>query len=127
MSPLRIDPKVDYPRFNELSGQFTVLWNRLQALYLDATAGFAFVRARIERGQAQDRSYLQGTGSDSEEFLDMCSFSYDQIFAGDFCTSGIHEATQGEVKARNEPGGANFITMGQLCLVSFYDYWNEYL
>jgi hypothetical protein len=36
-------------------------------------------------------------------------------------------ATQGEVKARNAPNGANFTTLGQLCLISFYDFWNDYL
>ncbi|MBT3373971.1 MAG: hypothetical protein HN742_24420 [Lentisphaerae bacterium] len=31
------------------------------------------------------------------------------------------------MKARNAPDGANFTTLGQLCLVSFYDFWNDYL
>ncbi|HUK59703.1 MAG TPA: hypothetical protein VLV50_10775 [Stellaceae bacterium] len=127
MSPYRSDPKVDYRRIGELSEEFTQFWNRIQALYLDAVAGFAFVRSRVEAEQAFTRSIVPGTDFDSEDFQDALSFSYTQIFAADFATSAIHEATQGEVKARNSPGGANFRTLGQLCLVSFYDFWNDYL
>jgi len=36
-------------------------------------------------------------------------------------------ATQGEVKNRNKPGGSNFIFLGQICVIGFFDYWNEYL
>jgi hypothetical protein len=54
-------------------------------------------------------------------------FSYSDIFDESFCTSGIHHATQGEVKARNAPRGLNYTTLGQLCLISFYDFWQDYL
>lgn len=54
-------------------------------------------------------------------------FTYVKIFSDSFVTSRIHEATQGEVKARNEPNGSNFTMLGQLCIISFYDFWNDYL
>ena len=127
MSPQYYDPKIDYQRLRQLSEEFTQVWNRLQALYLDAVAGFALVRGRVESDQAHARSHVQGSELDSEEFQDTRMFTYSEIFSEDFCTSRIHEATQGEVKARNAPGGANFITLGQLCLVSFHDFWNDYL
>jgi len=127
MNPYRINPDVDYRRLHQLSDDFTNLWKRLQSFYLDAAVGFAFVRSHIEADQERSRSYVRGTEIDSGEFQDRLSFSYTEIFCDDFCTSAIHEATQGEVKARNAPGGANFTTLAQLCLVSFYDYWNDYL
>jgi hypothetical protein len=127
MTPHRIDPDVNYERLHQLSDEFTNLWRRLQALYLDAAAGFALVRAHVEQEQSTSRAYVQGSELDSEEFQDTRMFTYDRIFSDSFCTSRIHEAKQGEVKARNAPDGANFIALGQLCLVSFYDYWNEYL
>ena len=127
MSPYHIDPKVDYQRLHQLSEEFTQVWNRLQALYLDAVAGFAFVRGHVESEQARMRSYVQGSDLDSEEFQDTLTFTYSQIFSENFCTSIIHQATQGEVKARNAPSGTNFTTLGQLCLVSFYHFWNDYL
>lgn len=128
MSPYRIDPNVDYARINELADEFTQLWNRLQAFYLDAVVGFAYVRQVVDAEQAQARSFVRGTELDSEAFQDTRGFTYDRIFSDEgFVTSAIHEATQGEVKARNAPDGANFATLGQLCVVSFYDFWNDYL
>ncbi|OQW66967.1 MAG: hypothetical protein BVN29_04840 [Nitrospira sp. ST-bin5] len=127
MPPDRIDPLVNYKRFHQLSDEFTNVWKQLQALYLDAAAGFVLVRAHVEQEQSTSRAYVQGSELDSEEFQDTLMFTYDRIFSESFCTSGIHNAKQGEVKARNAPDGANFIILGQLCLVSFYDFWNEYL
>jgi len=127
MSPHRIDPNINYQRLQQLSEEFMEVWKRLQAHYLDATAGFAFVRSCVDREQSKSCTLLKGTGLDSEEYLNTRSFTYEQIFTGSFCTSGIHDATQGEVKARNAPNGVNFVSMGQLCLISFYDYWEEYL
>ncbi len=119
--------KVDYRRLHELSDEFTQAWKRLQAFYLDAVAGFAFVRRHVEQDQARARSYVKESELDSENFQDRRTFTYSKIFSEDFATSAIHSATQGEVKSRNVPGGSNFTTLGQLCLVSFYDFWNDYL
>lgn len=127
MSLHQIDPKVDYRRLAQLSKEFTQVWNRLHALYLDAVAGFALVRSRVESDQAWWRSHLQGSDLDSEEFQNTRIFTYSQIFSKEFCVSNIQLATQGQVKARNSPGGDNFTTLGQLCLVSIDDFWNEYL
>jgi hypothetical protein len=127
MSPQRIDPNVNYRRLSELSEEFYQVWRRLQALYLDAVAGFSLVRGRVETEQTRARDWAKGTELDSEEFQDTRSFTYTQIFAEDFCTSAIHRANQGEAKARNTPGGANFTTLGQLCVISFCDFWNDYL
>ena len=127
MSPHDIDANVDYKRLHQLSDEFTQNWNRLQALYLDAVAGFAFVRSHVDSDQARARSLVRGTELDSEKFQDSRIFTYTEIFARDFCASAIHSATQGEVKARNVPGGTNFAILGQLCLISFYHFWNDYL
>ena len=127
MSPHHIDPKVNYRRLGELSDELTRFWTRIQAVYLDAVSGFELVRSHVESDQNYWRGYLKGTELDSEEFQDSRMFTYSKIFSGDFCTSSIHQATQGDVKARNSPGGSNFTTLGQLCLVALYDFWNDYL
>jgi hypothetical protein len=127
MNSHKIDPAVDYRRLHELSEEFTVIWSRLHALYLDAVAGFEFVRQHVESEQEEARSYVRGSELDSEGFQNSRMFTYSDIFSDSFCTSSIHRATQGEVKARNAPNGANFTTLGQLCLISFYDFWNDYL
>jgi hypothetical protein len=70
------------------------------------------------------RSFVRGSELDSQQFQDTRMFSYDEIFADDFCTSGIHRVTQGEVRARNTRSGANFTTLGHF---AFYDFWEDYL
>ena len=127
MSPPSVDANIDYQRLNELSEEFSQHWERLQAFYLDAVAGFAFVLSHVESEQEVARGFVRGTDLDSVEFQDTRMFSYSEIFDEGFCTSGIHRATQGEVKARNAPRGLNYTTLGQLCLISFYDFWQDYL
>jgi hypothetical protein len=127
MSPHRIDPNVDYKGIHELSDEFTALWHKLQALYLDAAVGFIHVRAQVNEAQSGARQYVQGTELDSEAFQDTLQFDYAGLLPNGFVTSAIHRSTQGQAKARNAPMGDNFVLMAQLCVVSFYDFWNEYL
>ncbi len=127
MNPYDIDPNIDYRRLHELADELTRFLTRMEALYLDAVAGFAFVYSRVTADQEEVRKLVAGTDLDSEEFQDTRRFTYTQIFAQPFCGSDFHQATQGEVKARNSPGGSNYRTLGQLCIVSLYDYWNERL
>jgi hypothetical protein len=121
------DP-INYMRLRELSEEFTQLWKRLQAFYLDAVAGFNLIRDYAINDQEQMRAYLRGTELDSEAFQDTRLFIYANIFKDDtFCTSGIHQSTLGDAKSRNAPTGGNFVILGQVCIVSFYDFWAEYL
>lgn len=118
---------MDYRRLAELSEEFTSLWDRLQAFYLDSVVGFHYVLERVATNQQQARMFVRGSELDSEAFQDTRMFNYDGIFPDGFCTSGIHRASQGEVKNRNTQGGKNVNTLGQVCLTSFYDFWNDYL
>ncbi len=125
--PVRIEPGVNYPRLRQLAEEFTQHWSRLHAFYLDAVVGFDLVRGHVVAEQERARSHVRGTDLDTEEFQDTRMFTYRRIFSEKFCTSGIHWATQGEVKARNKTYGENFTTLGQLCIVSFCAFWNDYL
>ncbi len=125
--PIRIEPGVNYLRIGELADEFTQQWNRLQAFYLDAAVGFNLVRDHVVAEQERARSHVQGTDLDSEKFQDTRMFTYARMFSEDFCTSGIHRSAQGKVKSRNKIDGENFNTLGQLCIVSFCTFWNEYL
>ena len=127
MSPYDIDPNINYPRLHQLSDELTQFLTLIHALYLDAVAGFAFIHSRVLADQEEVRRLVKGSELDSEAFQDSRMFSYTQIFAEDFCASDFHQATQGEVKTRNSPGGSNYTTLGQLCLVALYDYWNDHL
>src|ERR1700733_2175618 len=121
------DGNIDYRRLSQLAEEFTQHWRRLQAFYLDAAAGFALVFGQLQSEQQRAMEFVRGTELDSTEFQDTRMFSYDKIFDESLCTSAIHQATQGEVKARNVAGGSNYTVLGQLCLIAFYDFWEDYL
>jgi len=119
--------KMNYRKLNNLGNELYEFWKRLHGLYLDSAVGFFLVHQKISKEQSFIREWLKDPEVTSENFQDTCQFSYDKIFSGSFCASSIHQVTQGEVKNRNKPGGANFVLLGQMCVVGFYDYWNEYL
>ena len=60
------EPTPDYRRLGELSDEFTALWERLQAFYLDFVAGFHFLIVHLRDEQARDRSLVQGSVRDLE-------------------------------------------------------------
>jgi len=50
--------EVDYARLHKLYEDFHRHWRRLQAFYLDASAGFAYVLAHVEEEQKTARSFV---------------------------------------------------------------------
>lgn len=120
-------PDINYRRLAELSDEFTALWERLHAFYLDAVIGFSFVRSHVEAEQAKARAFVRDSLADSEAFQDTRMFLYDNLLAQNFCIAHAHRSTQGEAKGRNVPTGHNFTTLGQLCVATFFDFWNDYL
>ena len=124
---MTMQPPIDYARLAKLAEEFTTHWERLQALYLDCVVGFHYIIDHLRAEQMKAGNFVAGNELDSEEFQDTRMFDYEDILPDDFCTSGIHRATQGEVKSRNKEGGMNYSTLGQLCIVSFYDFWEGYL
>jgi hypothetical protein len=80
---------LDYRRLSKLAGEFTRLWKRLQAFYLDAAVGFEFVRSEVEADQARARSYVRESELDSEGFQDKRTYS--RIFSEEFAVSAIHQ------------------------------------
>jgi hypothetical protein len=118
---------MNYRRLAELSNEFTLLWERLHAFYLESVIGFSSVRSYVEGEQDKARALARGSECDTEAFQDTRMFFYDNLIAQNFCVAHAHRSTQGEAKGRNRPGGVNFTTLGQLCVSAFYDFWNDYL
>lgn len=78
-----VDPAIDYRRLADLSHEFTQHWQHLQAFYLDAVAGFAYVRQSVENEQVKAREFVAGSELDSEDFQNTRMFTYDKIFSKD--------------------------------------------
>ena len=107
-------PPIDYRRITELADEFTTLWKRLQAFYLDAVVGFHYVTDHLQTEQAKARGFVSDSELDSEQFQDTRLFSYKGILPDEFCTSGIHRATQ-ESRQGTMDRSINFRAMSRWC------------
>jgi hypothetical protein len=118
---------MDYMRLNQLGHELDAYWKQIHGLYLDSLIGFSVIYSKVQSEQDSILEWLKEFGVSPSLIPDELSFSYTSLLKQDFCASGIHEVTQGTVKHRNLPGGDNYRTLGQMCVVCFSDYWNEYL
>ena len=119
--------EIDFKRMRELWEEFGARYDQLHAFYHDAVAGFVWFREKVVSDPETDRARYQGGELDSDESWNGKRLAYDEIFGQDFVASGLHVGTVMEARARNEPGGNNFTTLANVCIVAFYDFWNDYL
>lgn len=87
--------------------------------YLDANTGFREVKKMIENIQGYKLL-------DDISNLDSLKFTYGK---GDPNLPGaiaLHTCTQGEIKRRNSENGKNFKFIGNMTLISIYQYWEDY-
>ena len=119
--------EVDFERMRELWEQYCTHYQQLHAFYHDAVAGFVWFKEKVASDQEIERARYRGSEIDSDEFWNSKRLAYENIFGQDFVASGLHVGTLMEARSRNEPGGNNFTTLANVCIVSFYDFWNDYL
>ena len=62
------------------------------------------------------------------EFQDTCSMAYEDLCKKDFIPVAMsYPMKQGSIKKRICENGQNYVLLGNLCVVSAYSYWEEYL
>ena len=119
--------ETDFRRMREIWEEFGAHYDRLHAFYHDAVAGFVWFREKVTSDQEIERARYKGAEFDTDEFWNGKRLAYDRLFGQDFIASGLHVGTIGEARFRNEPDGSNFTTLANLCVIAFYDFWNDYL
>jgi hypothetical protein len=60
------------------------------------------------------------------EYLDSVSFLYGKGDPNNPASVILHQCTQGEYKQRIDKGGNNYKFIGNMCIVSIYQYWEDY-
>jgi len=108
--------------------EFERVVDHIYGVYLDATTGFDKLREWFEKNQINVLSILKSTHSElaSIDYLDSVYMFYGE---GDPNTSEaieLHRCTQGEYKKRNSKHGVNFQFLGNMALVSIYQYWEDF-
>jgi hypothetical protein len=90
-------------------------------VYLDATRGFHLVHKQ----QLDMRDWLIRTQEYDDESADAIIFTYGHGDLEDPDAIPLHSVSHGELTARNERGGENWIFLANVCLVSIYQYWED--
>ncbi len=119
---------MDYKRLLELFWEFGSKLEALSTLYLDSIAGYSILHERLLAKQENVKRLLGDDECASVEFQDTCSVIYKHICGKDFvpiATSPVMK--QGAMKKRVCENGQNYLLLGNLCVVSAYSYWEEYL
>jgi hypothetical protein len=119
---------VNHTRLLELFWEFSSKIEELHALYLDSIVGYSILHERLIAHQDSIRATLGNHECASKEFQDTCSIAYKNLSNRDFTPVSMSPGMkQGAMKKRVSYSGRNSLLLGNLCLVSAYDYWEEYL
>lgn len=118
----------NYRRFNELFHEFGAELEKISTLYFDSIVGYSFLHEQVQLRQSQISSLLGENVCATEEFQNTCTVSYKNISGHPFFPISLRPTMkQGDVKQRTSEDGQNSLRLGELCLVSLYAYWEEYL
>ena len=119
---------MDYNRLLELFWEFASKIESWHTLYLDSIAGYDILHKTILTKQ-ENKKKLFGEHEYTEiKFQDTCSVDYKYLCGKDFIPISMSPLMkQGDMKKRVHENGENYLLLGNLCLVSAYSYWEEYL
>jgi hypothetical protein len=108
--------------------QFEAVVDSIYGVYLDSTQGFELGRKRIDETQQTTLEKLRATHPDlaSIEYLDSAAMLYGKGDPNEAGAVLLHRCTQAQFKMRNEPGGDNYRFIANLCLVTLYQYWDDF-
>jgi hypothetical protein len=99
----------------------------IYGVYLDSTLGFQKIRKWIDENQQTLLRALKNRGEDiSLDDLDKSQMIFGKGNPNLPEAYPLHICTQEEHKERNEKDGENYRTIGNLCLVQIYQYWEDY-
>lgn len=119
---------MDRKRLLELFWEFASKLEALSTLYLDSIAGYSTLHKRLLAKQENVKKILGDDECAKVEFQDTCSVSYRSLCGKDFTPTSMSPVMkQGAVKKRVRENGQNYLLLGNLCVVSAYSYWEEYL
>jgi len=108
--------------------QFEATVDAIYGVYLDSTTGFDKVRSWVEQQQQDTLRWLKESHPElaTIEYLDSTQFIYGKGDPNTPDAVELHRCTQRQYKERNAPGGLNFLFIGNMVLVSIYQFWEDH-
>ena len=107
---------------------FEKIVDYIYGVYLDATTGFDKLREWFATSQADTLVVLRNTHPElaTIEYLDSVHMIYGKGNPNIPEAIELHRCTQKEYKERNSENGLNFRFLGNMALVSLYQYWEDF-
>lgn len=108
--------------------EFEKVVDYIYGVYLDATTGFDKLREWFERNQNDTLATLKKSHPElaSIDYLDSVTMIYGKGDPNIPEAVELHRCSQKEYKERNSEKGVNFQFLGNMALVSLYQYWEDY-
>ncbi len=112
----------------ESVNEFEKVVDYIYGVYLDSTTGFGMVREWLEKNQIDGLSTFKNTHPElaTIEYLDSVHVIYGKGDPNTPEAVELHRCTQKEYKDRNSENGSNFKFLGNMALVSLYQYWEDF-
>ncbi|MDD2338109.1 MAG: hypothetical protein PHD01_16240 [Geobacteraceae bacterium] len=108
--------------------EFEGVLDHIYGVYIDATTGFDKLREWFVKNQRDSLDMLKNSHPElaSIDYLDSVSMIYGKGDPNVPESVVLHECSQKEYKERNTENGVNFKFIGNMALVSLYQYWEDH-
>jgi hypothetical protein len=112
----------------ESADEFERVVDYIYGVYLDSTTGFDKLREWFEKNQKDALALLKSTHPELAriDYLDSVHMIYGKGDPNTPEAVELHRCTQKQYKERNSENGLNFQFLGNMALVSLYQYWEDY-
>ncbi len=116
----------------EIVTEFRELVNELYGAFLDARDGFDHVRRHMIEVEEEAKSSYEDLKKNRPELAHIAfgctEFSYCRVIPAGSAPRyrHLHEVPVEAVKRRNEDGGTNSRLIANICIVTLFQYWDEY-
>jgi hypothetical protein len=112
---------------NEID-EFEQIVDYIYGVYLDATTGFKQLLIWFEKNQGKALEMLKDSHPElaNIDYLDSVEMIYGNGNPNDPSSIVLHRCTQKEYKERNTEKGVNYKFIGNVVLVSLYQYWEDH-
>lgn len=108
--------------------EYLELVDHIYGVYLDSTTGFDLVKKGMEDSQQNTLKILKEKYPElaNQEYQDTTAMIYGKGDPNTPEAIWLHRCTQGQYKSRNSEAGDNFKFIGNMCIISLYQYWEDH-
>jgi len=127
----RLNLGVMRPKLEPIVAEFRQVVDGIYGTFLDARDGFGRVRESVVKLEEEHKEHIEGIRKERPELSDL-TYGGSEFSYGRLVRAGskpryrhLHQLPTEKIKQRNEEGGANFRLIGNVCLVTLYQFWED--